>query len=182
MGLVQARPTLINKSKLVCGVCNLQHNPLRYYKLSLVWVAHFTIQGCTNICPTVFLGNKDQKKTHVSSLQIYIFFSNIFGPKTQLIEQKTMVRIGLVLLIVTVASPVQSPTWAVKLVCLTVYSKHIQFSVFIVQSTFSSRLFIVLLYTFVGLVTLLLHSVCVEYCYTTHCLAHRLSLRGCGYA
>lgn len=54
-----------------------------------------------------------------------------------MIEQKTMVRIGLALLTVTVASPIQSPTWAVKLVCLPIRrvpisESYIQFSVFIV--------------------------------------------------
>lgn len=49
-----------------------------------------------------------------------------------------MVRIGLVLLAVAVASPIQSPTGTVKLICLTIgrvlaSASHIKFSVFIVM-------------------------------------------------
>lgn len=74
------------------------------------------------------------------SLQIQFFFfsSNIFGLRTVLIGLQTMVRIGLVLLAVAVASPIQSPTGTVKLICLTIgrvlaSASHIKFSVFIVM-------------------------------------------------
>lgn len=97
-----------------------------------------------------------------------------------------MVRIGLALLTVIVASPIQSPTWAVKLICLPICSAgkrklHTVFCFHCLVDFLQQPLYFSL-YIFVGLVILLIHSVCVEYCYTTHCLVHRLSLGGCGYA
>lgn len=65
------------------------------------------------------------------------FFSNIvLSPEhlTPLIRHNTMVRVTLLLLDIIAASPIQSPTWAVKLVHLTTgrtlaRENYVQFSI-----------------------------------------------------